>query len=96
MAAGYYAMFNRTLHFDSSQPIPGPPKDDHERREILALVGALSAYQQRDPTQVLEYLGEVVEGIQQMGAFQQDMAGATQELSNSVLGKRSRIPDLSR
>lgn len=99
MAAYYYAMFNRTLHYDTSQPIPGPPKDDHERRELLALVGALNEFQKRDPTQVLEFLGQMVEGVQEMGMFQQDMTEATRDLSNGVLGKRGRdsssIPQLT-
>lgn len=99
MAAYYYAMFNRTLHYDTSQPIPGPPKDDHERRELLALVGALNEFQKRDPTQVLEFLGQMVEGVQEMGMFQKDMTEATRDLSNGVLGKHGRdsssIPQLT-
>ena len=99
MAAYYYAMFNRTLHYDTSQPIPGPPKDDHERRELLALVGALNEFQKRDPTQVLEFLAQMVEGVQEMGMFQSDMADAARDLSNGVLGKRgrdeNRIPELT-
>ena len=99
MAAYYYAMFNRTLHYDTSQPIPGPPKDDHERRELLALVGALNEFQKRDPTQVLEFLAQMVEGVQEMGMFQTDMSEAARDLSNGVLGKRGRdnnsIPQLT-